>query len=96
MPPAARLARCGSAEALAEALRASRRDTLATFACYEAVLPGLAVPLRAELNPPLWELGHIGWFQEFWIARNPVRAHGHRADPEVPRLAPRRAERGSR
>jgi gamma-glutamyl hercynylcysteine S-oxide synthase len=37
------------------------------------------------LNPPLWELGHIGWFQEFWVARNPLRRHGWRADPQAPR-----------
>jgi ergothioneine biosynthesis protein EgtB len=27
------------------------------------------VPQRASLNPPLWELGHIGWFQERWCLR---------------------------
>lgn len=76
-------ARQGSPEFLADALRASRADTMATFGCYERALPGLRVPLRAELNPPLWELGHIGWFQEYWIARNPERGLGARADPEA-------------
>jgi gamma-glutamyl hercynylcysteine S-oxide synthase len=28
------------------------------------------------VNPPLWELGHIAWFQEYWIGRNPGRAQG--------------------
>ena len=84
-------ARLGPPEALAEALVASRADTLATFAAYERALPGLQVPLRAELNPPLWELGHVGWFQAYWIARTPERARGQRADPDVPRHAPRRA-----
>ena len=88
LTPAARDARQGSPEALAAALAASRADTLATFAACEAALPGLAVPLRAELNPPLWELGHIGWFQEFWVARNPERARGARAHPDAPRLRP--------
>jgi ergothioneine biosynthesis protein EgtB len=88
LTPAARDARQGSPEALAAALAASRADTLATFAACEAALPGLAVPLRAELNPPLWELGHIGWFQEFWVARNPERARGTRAHPDAPRLRP--------
>jgi ergothioneine biosynthesis protein EgtB len=91
VPPEARAAREGSAEALAQALLASRRDTLATFAAYEAALPGLAVPLRAELNPPLWELGHVGWFQEYWIARNPQRTQGRRADADAPRHPPLRA-----
>jgi iron(II)-dependent oxidoreductase len=29
----------------------------------------LAVPLLAIVNPPLWELGHVAWFQEFWLHR---------------------------
>ncbi|MBX3607676.1 MAG: SUMF1/EgtB/PvdO family nonheme iron enzyme [Piscinibacter sp.] len=80
-------ARRADARWLAQALQSSRADTLATFAAYEAALPGLAVPRRETLNPPLWELGHIGWFQEYWIARNPERARGAAADPEVPRRA---------
>ena len=71
--------------ALAAALTASRRDTLATFAVCEQALRALSVPQRAALNPPLWELGHIGWFHEFWIARNPQRAAGADADPLAPR-----------
>ncbi len=70
---------------LGEALRASREDTLATFALFERALEGLAVPRQETLNPPLWELGHVGWFQEFWIARNPHRHRGLRAGPGVPR-----------
>ncbi|MBK9135227.1 MAG: ergothioneine biosynthesis protein EgtB [Betaproteobacteria bacterium] len=87
----AHAARHGGAEALARALAASRRDTLDTFAAYEKARPDLVVPLRAELNPPLWELGHIGWFQEYWIERNPARADGVRADPDVVRHPPLRA-----
>ncbi|MFM8770380.1 MAG: SUMF1/EgtB/PvdO family nonheme iron enzyme, partial [Rubrivivax sp.] len=65
-----------------------RRDTLATFAACERALDSLKVPYTRELNPPLWELGHIGWFQNFWVARNPVaeRLRGRRADPLAPRL----------
>ena len=87
VPLPAQAARGGSAADLAAALVSSRRDTLATFATFEAALPGLRVPLRATLNPPLWELGHIGWFQERWLARNPVLDEGPNADPEAPRLA---------
>ena len=72
-------------EALARALPASRADTLTTFALFEQVLPQLVVPQRAELTPPLWELGHIGWFQEWWLARNPQRLLGAAADPLVAR-----------
>lgn len=28
-----------------------------------------AVPMLTIVNPPLWELGHIAWFQEFWLHR---------------------------
>jgi iron(II)-dependent oxidoreductase len=80
-------ARTGGRDALGEALRSSRADTLATFAAFEPALPGLQVPQRADLNPPLWELGHLGWFQEYWIARNPQRARGWRADPDATRSA---------
>ena len=78
-------------DALARALRASRSDTLACFALYETHLPGLTVPQRGDLNPPLWELGHIGWFAQHWLARNPQRHLGWQADPDAlrqPALAP--------
>jgi gamma-glutamyl hercynylcysteine S-oxide synthase len=75
-----------NAQGLASALRQSRADTLATFACFEAALArcDLAVPYAAELNPPLWELGHVGWFQTFWLARNPARPLGAAAKPNAP------------
>jgi iron(II)-dependent oxidoreductase len=28
-----------------------------------------AVPMLEIVNPPRWELGHIAWFQEFWLHR---------------------------
>jgi iron(II)-dependent oxidoreductase len=77
--------RRADAASLAAALRCSRSDTLATFEAYEQALDGRVVPLRETLNPPLWELGHIGWFQEYWIARNPQRDAGAQADPLAPR-----------
>ncbi|HZA54451.1 MAG TPA: SUMF1/EgtB/PvdO family nonheme iron enzyme, partial [Candidatus Udaeobacter sp.] len=27
-------------------------------------------PRLATVNPPLWEIGHIAWFQEFWVLRH--------------------------
>ena len=27
-------------------------------------------PQERFLEPPIWEVGHVGWFQEFWILRN--------------------------
>jgi ergothioneine biosynthesis protein EgtB len=89
-PQAAADARtCGPA-ALRVALQQSRRDTLATFDVLRAARPDLQVPCHAELNAPLWELGHVGWFQDWWISRNPQRALGPAADP----FAPRRSEPG--
>jgi gamma-glutamyl hercynylcysteine S-oxide synthase len=92
LTPAALAARRGGPDVLAAALQDSRHDTLATFAAFERALPDLTVPMRAELNPPLWELGHIGWFQEYWLVRQPERAHGDRADPRAPRRRPLRAD----
>ena len=78
------LARHGDAAALERLLCAARQDTLAAFAAWERALPGLAVPRDDTLNPPLWELGHIGWFQTRWLERHPAWAQGVRADPTQP------------
>ncbi len=77
--------RSAGAASLAQALLAARADTLATFDVYASILAdsGMAVPKAAGLNPPLWELGHIGWFQAWWTLRNPQRSRGHRADPDA-------------
>ena len=59
------------------ALLAARQRTLELARAYQAALgPTLPVPQRATLNPPLWELGHIAWFQEYWLARNARRDEG--------------------
>ena len=82
----AQAARTSDARALAQYLRMSRARTLALLDAYEAALgPLLAVPCSPQLNPPLWELGHIGWFQEFWLARNPQRRLGVQAEPQAAR-----------
>jgi phospholipid/cholesterol/gamma-HCH transport system permease protein len=49
-------------------------------------LAGLAVLHGGEHDPPLWTLGHIGWFQERWVARNVHRNQGRGADPTASRL----------
>jgi len=36
------------------------------------------VPLLAIINPPLWELGHVAWFMEYWCQR-------YRGAAEAPR-----------
>ena len=38
------------------------------------------------LAPPLWELGHVAWFQEFWIGRNQQREFGIHYDANHVRL----------
>ena len=60
---------------LRDALQQSRSRTLALFAAFEEGLAAgnLAVPMSPQVNPPLWELGHVGWFQDWWIARNVER-----------------------
>ena len=78
-------ARRADADALRAALLDSRAQTLAGFAAYAQALPALQVPYRDEVNPPLWELGHIGWFQEWWTSRNPQCALGAGCDPAVAR-----------
>lgn len=68
------------------ALLAARERTLRLARDYRAALgPQPRFPYAEELNPPLWELGHVAWFQEWWIARNPERGLGSRADPDAPR-----------
>jgi len=82
----AQAARTAHAQALAQHLRASRARTLALLEAYEVALgPLLPVPCTPQLNPPLWEVGHIAWFQEFWLMRNPQRRLGVQADPQAVR-----------
>jgi len=91
----AHLARTGGRQALAQQLCDARERTLALFAASRAALcDALVVPCSPELNPPLWELGHIGWFADWWIARNPQRDRGVHADPQAPRTPARQARRG--
>ena len=91
----AEAARCGGKALLAQSLRDARARSLALFDRYEAALgPGLRVPCTPELNLPLWELGHIGWFADWWLARNPLRHLGVNADPDTARSPARQAVRG--
>lgn len=81
--------RDGNAAQLADALGAMRGRTLSLFDAVQAALGGqLDIAYAETVNPPLWELGHVGWFEEFWLARNPQRNRGARASVEAPRAAP--------
>ncbi|MEY3215646.1 MAG: Iron(II)-dependent oxidoreductase EgtB, partial [Pseudomonadota bacterium] len=65
--------RSASPSALAAALLATRQRTLGLMQAWQAALPDLAVPPSPGMNPPLWEWGHIAWFQEWWTVRNRQR-----------------------
>lgn len=79
--------RTGGRDAVREALHAARRRTLLLAdACAAVLAPaGFRVPYRTTLNPPLWELGHIAWFQEWWVGRNAQRSRGIACDPDQAR-----------
>jgi EgtB-related family protein len=67
--------RQAKAKELTAALQELRTHTLCAFRAYERANL-LRIPCQPELNPPLWELGHIAWFQEYWIGRNKYRSEG--------------------
>jgi hypothetical protein len=91
----AHAARAAGRQALARHLQEARERTLALFAASRKALGNdLRVPCTSELNLPLWELGHVGWFADWWLARNPHRLKGLQADPFTPRTAARQAQRG--
>ena len=80
--------RSAGKDLLSLALMDARNQSLRWIGAFEKALEGsaLKVPPRPEINPPLWELGRIGWFQERWIARNTQLRRGPRCDPTQPRL----------
>ena len=65
-------------EMLADALRDARARTLAIYGHLD--LANLVVPCIPIVNPPIWELGHVAWFQEIWCLRHSrsagVAVHG--------------------
>ena len=65
--PLAALTTASSARALGQRLRAARARTLALAAGLEGARE--RSPRLAILNPPLWEFGHLAWFQERWCLR---------------------------
>ena len=82
------LIRRASRGVLSLALMDARNHTLHLFTQFQSALQAadFVVPMLPTLNPPLWELGHVGWFQEYWIGRNLQRSQGARCDPAGPRL----------
>lgn len=41
------------------------------------------VPRIPIVNPPLWEVGHVGWFQERWLSRHVFRLPPRRANADA-------------
>ena len=71
---------------LAAALRDARDYTLSLYAQLpdDLWIPA-KVPYIEIINPPLWEIAHIGWFQEFWCRRyRPDDATGRQTPSRMP------------
>jgi ergothioneine biosynthesis protein EgtB len=80
--------RRADAAALQAGLQALRTQTLALFDDIERALEGrLHIERTETVNLPLWELGHVGWFEEFWLARNTQRQRGAAARLDAARAA---------
>jgi ergothioneine biosynthesis protein EgtB len=76
-------------ELLSLALMDARNHSLHLMSQFETALAGVnfLVPPWPGLTPPLWLLGHVGWFSEWWIARNLQRQMGARGQGDGARLA---------
>lgn len=76
-------------ELLSLALIDARNHTLHLLSLYEDALGSATLPVErhADVLPPIWLAGHIGWFAEWWIARNTQRAFGIDCPPRPTRLA---------
>ena len=61
-------------------LQDSRRRTLALQA--DLSDEQLNTPLLPIINPPVWELGHVAWFQEKWILRRLAGSPSLRRDAD--------------
>ena len=74
---------------LSLALMDARNHTLYLLALYEKALGAtkIVATQSAEIEPLAWLAGHIGWFSEFWIARNTQRALGSDCPHEPTHLA---------
>lgn len=62
---------------LADALQDARNYTLSLFDCFASMGYDLLtrVPHLPTINPPLWELGHVAWFTEWFVLREARSSH---------------------
>ena len=62
---------------IADCLQWCRGQTLRSFQGFtDSLGEQCVVPYKESLNPPLWEFGHVAWFQTYWITRNKHREKG--------------------
>jgi iron(II)-dependent oxidoreductase len=66
---------------LGEEIRAARRRTLDLIA--DLSDEALRVPPGEIVNPLLWEVGHVAWFQERWALRHALGRAPLRADADA-------------
>jgi iron(II)-dependent oxidoreductase len=57
-----------SGPALAELLADARARTLSLVGDLDP--EQMIGPRLPTVNPPIWEIGHVAWFQEFWVLRH--------------------------
>ena len=63
-----------SKRGISEALISQRETTHALYReLPDALWIPANVPYHANINPPLWELAHLAWFQEYFAVRLPGR-----------------------
>jgi gamma-glutamyl hercynylcysteine S-oxide synthase len=59
---------CPTADVLLDALLDARRVELGLL---DGLTDAQMLGRQAHfLEPPIWEMGHVGWFQEYWIGRH--------------------------
>src|SRR5690348_10059542 len=63
---------------LASALQEARTRTLELIA--DLTDEQMIGPRLAIVNPLLWEIGHVAWFQEYWVLRHFRNESATRAD----------------
>jgi len=65
------------ADSLARALHEARARLSSVYADLPAEYWDCAcVPYAETINPPLWELAHVAWFQEYWCLRSETARDG--------------------
>jgi iron(II)-dependent oxidoreductase len=68
MPAAGPALAGATADALVQALREARATELQLF---ESLADAQLLGEQGHfLEPPIWEMGHVGWFQEWWLLRH--------------------------